>query len=88
VALPQQQDRTTASERGKAVRRRVLAFTERTLGECFAPSLRVALPVLLLVVALLGVIAYTLSIVNALVVIAAVVVMRISCERRGRAVKS
>lgn len=85
MVIRQQQDHASAPARESAVRRGLLAFTERALGERFAPSLRVALPTLLLVVVLIGVIAYTLSVVNALIVIAAAVIMRISCDRRHAA---
>lgn len=64
------------------LRRFVARVVERTLGECLAPNPRVGLLVLLVIVGLLGIIALTLSIGNALLVLLAAVVMRVSCERR------
>ncbi|HVV18634.1 MAG TPA: hypothetical protein VHF06_04315 [Pseudonocardiaceae bacterium] len=65
-----------------ALRRFVAVVLERTLGECWAPNPRVGLLVLLVIVGLLAIIAVTLSVGNALLVLLAAVVMRISCERR------
>ncbi|HEX5404036.1 MAG TPA: hypothetical protein VFX16_17250 [Pseudonocardiaceae bacterium] len=63
--------------------RRWLAVTcERILGECWAPNPRTGLLVLLLIIVLLGIIAVTLSIGNALLVLVVAAVMRIACERR------
>jgi hypothetical protein len=67
------------------LRRFAATVLERTLGECWAPNLKVGLLVLLAIVSLLGIIAVTLSVGNALLVLLAAVVMRISCERRGPA---
>lgn len=62
-------------------RRYVARALERMLGECLAPNPRSGLLVLVAIVCLLGVIAVTLSIGNALLVLLAAVVMRVSCER-------
>jgi hypothetical protein len=64
------------------VRRFVGTVLERTLGECLAPNTRTGLLVLTVILGLLAVIAVTLSVGNALLVLLAAVVMRVSCERR------
>lgn len=63
-------------------RRIVARVLEQTLGECLAPTPRSGLLVLVTIIALLAVIAVTLSVGNALLVLLAGTVMRISCERR------
>jgi hypothetical protein len=65
-------------------RRFVARALERTLGECLAPNPRSGLLVLVAIVVLLGIIAVTLSVGNALLVLLAAVVMRVSCERGRR----
>lgn len=62
----------------------LLRFVERAFGECFALSLPLAVLALVAVAVLLAVIAYTLSVANAVLVVAAAVAMRITCERRNR----
>ena len=80
---------TTTEQLGRSlphwqvVARRWLAVaTERALGECFSMRTKSALAVLGSVVALLVVIALTLSVGNALLVAGVGVTMRIACERR------
>lgn len=63
-------------------RRRVITVCERVLGECFVPNARTGVALLLAIVGALTVIALTLSVGNALLVLLAAVVMRIVCERR------
>jgi hypothetical protein len=65
------------------LRKSVGTVLERTLGECWAPNPRTGLLVLLLIIGLLGIIAVTLSVGNALLVLVVSVVMRVSCDRRG-----
>jgi hypothetical protein len=62
-------------------RRLVLTVCERVLGECFVPNARTGLAVLAAVIGALTVIALTLSIGNALLVLVVAAVMRIVCER-------
>jgi hypothetical protein len=66
------------------LRRSTHMVLERCLGECFAPNARVGLLVVALIIGLLSVIAMTLSVGNALLVLLVSVVMRISCERGKR----
>jgi hypothetical protein len=66
------------------LRRGARVVVERALGECLAPTLTIGLLVLLAIVGLLGIIAMTLSVGNAALVLLAGVIMRISCERRDR----
>jgi hypothetical protein len=66
------------------LRRSVHMVLERCLGECFAPNARIGLLVVLLIIGLLTIIAMTLSVGNALLVLLVAVVMRISCERGKR----
>lgn len=75
----------TAPPWNVTVRRMLARVPERALGECLAPTPRSGLLVLVTVVALIGVIAVTLSVGNALLVLLAAAAMRVSCERRGRA---
>ena len=63
-------------------RRRVLTVCERILGECFVPNARTGVGLLAAVAGLLTVIAVTLSVGNALLVLLVAVVMRIICDRR------
>ena len=65
-----------------AAHRHVLTVCERVLGECFVPNARTGLGLLAAVVGLLAVIAVTLSVGNALLVLLVAVVMRVVCERR------
>lgn len=68
----------------RAVTRRwVLAACERVLGECLVPNARTGVALLAAIAGALTVIAVTLSVGNALLVLLAAVVMRIACERRG-----
>jgi hypothetical protein len=76
AARPLPQWRTT-------IRTRTLMVCERILGECFVPNARTGLLVLAVVVGLLAVIAVTLSVGNALLVLLVATVMRLICERRG-----
>jgi hypothetical protein len=64
------------------LRRLVIRVLDRTLGECWAANPRRGLLMLLAVVSLLAVIAITLSVGNAALVLLAAVAMRITCERR------
>lgn len=63
-------------------RRWLAVACERILGECWAPNPRTGLLVLLVIIGLLAVIAVTLSIGNALLVLVVAAVMRVACERR------
>lgn len=67
-----------------AARRHTLTVCERVLGECFVPNVRTGLAVLAVVVGLLAVIAVTLSVGNALLVLLVAAVMRVVCERGSR----
>jgi hypothetical protein len=67
-----------------AARRVVTTVVERALGECLAPTPTIGLLVMAAIAGLLAIIAVTLSPGNALLVLLAGVLMRISCERRGR----
>lgn len=67
-----------------AVRRVAWTVVERVLGDCLAPTPTRGVLVLLAVAGLLVVIALTLSVGNALMVLLAGAIMRISCEYRGR----
>lgn len=64
-------------------RRRVITVCERVLGEYFVPNARTGVALLAAIVGALTVIALTLSVGNALLVLLAAVVMRIVCDRRG-----
>jgi hypothetical protein len=64
-------------------RRVVLTACERAIGECFVPNAGAGLAILGSIVALLAVIAVTLSVGNALLVLLVAIVMRILCERRN-----
>jgi hypothetical protein len=64
------------------VRRWLAVACERILGECWAPNPRTGLLVLLVIIGLLAVIAVTLSVGNALLVLVVAAVMRLACERR------
>lgn len=55
---------------------------ERVVGECWSPNPWAVLLVLGVIVALLVVIAVTLSVGNALLVALVGIVMRVACERR------
>lgn len=66
------------------LRRLVLLVVERALGTCLAPTPTRGVLVLLAILGLLTVITVTLSIGNALLVLLAGAIMRISCEYRGR----
>jgi hypothetical protein len=68
--------------RRATTRRFAVKVVERALGECLAPTPGIGLLVLLVVAGLLAVIAVTLSVGNALLVLIVAVVIRISCERR------
>lgn len=57
---------------------------ERVMGECWMDRPRQALLVLGVILALLTVIALTLSVGNALLVAFVAIVMRVACERRLR----
>ena len=72
----------TQQPRNVPLRRLVVSVLERTLGECLAPNPRSGLLMLVAIACLLGVIAVTLSVGNALLVLLAAVVMRVSCDRR------
>lgn len=63
-------------------RRRVMTVCERVLGECFVPNARTGVAVLAAIIGALAVIAVTLSVGNALLVLLVATVMRIACERR------
>jgi len=67
-----------------AMRRVVTTVMERALGECLAPTPTIGLLVMATIAGLLAVIAVTLTPGNALLVLLAAVIMRISCERRNR----
>jgi hypothetical protein len=67
-----------------ALRRGVTTVVERALGECLAPTPTKGMLVLLAIFGLLAVITVTLSLGNALLVLLAGVIMRITCEYRGR----
>ncbi|HEX5114718.1 MAG TPA: hypothetical protein VFW65_05920 [Pseudonocardiaceae bacterium] len=62
--------------------RRVMTVCERVLGECFVPNARTGVAVLAAIIGALTVIAVTLSVGNALLVLFVAAVMRIACERR------
>ena len=66
------------------LRRFVLLVVERALGTCLAPTPTRGVLVLLAILGLLTVITVTLSIGNALLVLLAGVIMRVSCEYRSR----
>jgi hypothetical protein len=67
-----------------ATRRVVTNVVERALGECLAPTPTIGLLVMAAIAGLLAIIAVTLSPGNALLVLIAGVIMRISCEHRSR----
>jgi hypothetical protein len=67
-----------------ALRRYVLFVVDRALGTCLAPTPTRGVLVLLAILGLLAVITVTLSIGNALLVLLAGVIMRISCEYGSR----
>jgi len=67
-----------------ATRRVITTVVERALGECLAPTPAIGLLVMAAIAGLLAVIALTLSPGNALLVLLAGVIMRISCEHRSR----
>jgi hypothetical protein len=67
-----------------ALRRAVLFVVERALGQCLGATPTRGALVLVAVVGLLAVITVTLSVGNALLVLLAGVIMRISCEYRSR----
>jgi hypothetical protein len=69
--------------RRTTARRITIAVIERTLGECWSSTPKLGVLVLAMIVGLLGVIALTLSIGNALLVALVAVVMRVACERRS-----
>lgn len=80
----------TATPGGRALpdwrvvtRRRVLTVCERVLGECFVPNARTGVALLAAIIGALTVIAVTLTVGNALLVLLVAGVMRIACERRG-----
>ncbi|HEY3608364.1 MAG TPA: hypothetical protein VGL06_12730 [Pseudonocardiaceae bacterium] len=84
-------DSTTAHAAGSglpgwriATRRVVTTVVERALGECLAPTPTIGLLVMAAIAGLLAIIAVTLSPGNALLVLIAGVIMRISCEHRSR----
>jgi hypothetical protein len=65
------------------LRRVVMTVVERLLGHCLAATATRGVLVLLAIVGLLAVITVTLSIGNALLVLLAGVIMRVSCEYRN-----
>jgi hypothetical protein len=67
-----------------ATRRVITTVVERALGECLAPTPTIGLLVMAAIAGLLAIIAVTLTPGNALLVLLAGVIMRISCEHRGR----
>jgi hypothetical protein len=67
-----------------ATRRVVTTVVERALGECLARTPAIGLLAMVAIAGLLAVIAVTLSPGNALLVLLAGVIMRISCEHRSR----
>jgi hypothetical protein len=67
-----------------ATRRVITTVVERALGECLAPTPTVGVLVMAAIAGLLAIIAVTLTPGNALLVLLAGVIMRISCEHRGR----
>jgi hypothetical protein len=67
-----------------ATRRVVTNVVERALGECLAPTPTIGVLVMAAIAGLLAIIAVTLSPGNALLVLIAGVIMRISCEHRSR----
>lgn len=67
-----------------ATRRVITTVVERALGECLAPTPTIGLLVMAAIVGLLAIIAVTLTPGNALLVLLAGVIMRISCEHRSR----
>ncbi len=66
------------------LRRAVQTVVERALGTCLAATPTRGVLVLLAIAGLLAVITVTLSLGNALLVLLAGAIMRISCEYRGR----
>jgi hypothetical protein len=80
---PAPPDRLTLPRWNVALRHIVTVVLERTLGERLAPTPRAGLSILLAVAALLVIIAVTLSVGNAALVLLAVVIMRVGCERGG-----
>jgi hypothetical protein len=66
------------------LRRTTLNVVERVLGTCLAATPTRGVLVLLAVLGLLAVITVTLSVGNALLVLLAGAIMRISCEYRAR----
>jgi hypothetical protein len=86
---PDQHTETVAPPAGRTLprwritaRRWLAVACERILGECWAPDPRTGLLVLLAIIGLLGVIAVTLSVGNALLVLVVAAVMRVLCEHR------
>jgi hypothetical protein len=75
--------RVVVPRRAVVPRRVVVAVVERALGERWAPTPGRGVLVLLAIAALLGVIALTLSVGNALLVLFVAVVMRVACEYRN-----
>jgi hypothetical protein len=67
-----------------ATRRVITTVVERALGECLAPTPTIGVLVMAAIAGLLAIIAVTLTPGNALLVLLAGVIMRISCEHRGR----
>jgi hypothetical protein len=67
-----------------ATRRVITTVAERTLGECLAPTPTIGLLVMAAIAGLLAIIAVTLSPGNALLVLLAGIIMRLSCEHRSR----
>jgi len=67
-----------------ATRRVITTVVERALGECLAPTPTIGLLVMAAIAGLLAIIAVTLTPGNALLVLLAGVIMRISCEHRSR----
>lgn len=74
--------RRTLPQWNVTLRRLVTVVLDRTLGECWAPTPTRGVLVLLTIVSLLAIIAVTLSVGNAALVLLAAVAMRITCERR------
>ncbi|HEX4722864.1 MAG TPA: hypothetical protein VH333_10145 [Pseudonocardiaceae bacterium] len=84
---PQPSERTTGRAQPGwriALRRGVRGVVTRALGVCLAPTPARGVLVLLAIVGLLAVITVTLSVGNALLVLLAGVIMRVSCEYRRR----
>jgi hypothetical protein len=67
-----------------ATRRVITTVVERALGESLAQTPAIGLLVMATLAGLLAVIAVTLSPGNALLVLIAGIIMRLSCEHRGR----